>query len=291
LSPSALNTYLECSLKFYFRKVLKIGEKDALLEEIDAIGFGNVVHETLDSLYQKMTGMKHAEMTLYLTSLLKGDEIDKVLEYEFKKEYFRHNSNRDIEGQNLIIIGILKKYITSVVNYDLKSMPFEIVVMEKLYRSVLEIETPNGIRQVRLGGKIDRVDRKQGLTRVIDYKTGQSSRKFESLASLFDTNDAKRNKHAFQALLYAFLLEDNEHFNDIQPGLYVIRELKENYQPQLLSEETFEDKFSMFNVVSKSFRFELEKLLREIFDPEIMFLQTEVVDRCKYCEFKEICQR
>ena len=44
LSPSAINTYIDCSLKFYLRYVAGIGEADEVLEEIDAAGFGSVVH-------------------------------------------------------------------------------------------------------------------------------------------------------------------------------------------------------------------------------------------------------
>ena len=40
LSPSAINTYLDCSLKFYLRYVAGIGEPDEVKEEIDAAGFG-----------------------------------------------------------------------------------------------------------------------------------------------------------------------------------------------------------------------------------------------------------
>ncbi|MDP3432639.1 MAG: PD-(D/E)XK nuclease family protein, partial [Bacteroidota bacterium] len=42
LSPSAINTYLDCKLKIYFKYIAGIKEKDELKEEIDAVLFGNL---------------------------------------------------------------------------------------------------------------------------------------------------------------------------------------------------------------------------------------------------------
>ena len=55
LSASSIGTYVECSLLFYFSKVLK------LLMEIksDAMEFGSVIHKTLEYYYQeKLIGEK-----------------------------------------------------------------------------------------------------------------------------------------------------------------------------------------------------------------------------------------
>ena len=35
----------------------------------------------------------------------------------------------------------------------------------------------------------------------------------------------------------------------------------------------------------------LDELLREIFNPEVAFDQTEELDKCSYCDFKAICKR
>ena len=41
ISPSALNTYMECSLKFYFKYIAQIKEKEELAEELDQITIEN----------------------------------------------------------------------------------------------------------------------------------------------------------------------------------------------------------------------------------------------------------
>ena len=39
------------------------------------------------------------------------------------------------------------------------------------------------------------------------------------------------------------------------------------------------------------FREGLQKLLDEIFNPEVDFTQTEVEEKCAYCDFKAFCRK
>ncbi|MCA1747557.1 MAG: PD-(D/E)XK nuclease family protein, partial [Bacteroidales bacterium] len=206
LSPSALNTYIECSLKFYFRKIAQVQEQEELLEELDAIGFGNILHKTIHLLYEGLAVNRRHITREEILDLSSGDLIDKRLEEVFISVYFRSGKRRTIEGRNLIILAILKKYLLKIIETDAAIAPLELVSMEEEYIMEREIATPAGRIRVRLGGKIDRVDRPEGeLTRIIDYKTGGSELKFESIASLFDREQKGRNKEAFQAFLYAML--------------------------------------------------------------------------------------
>jgi ATP-dependent exoDNAse (exonuclease V) beta subunit len=83
-------------------------------------------------------------------------------------------------------------------------------VMEALEQEGLSyaIRLDNSKDPVILSGKIDRVDRKDDVIRVIDYKTGKDRLDFESVPSLFSRED-KRNKAAFQTMLYALLYKAN----------------------------------------------------------------------------------
>ena len=50
LSPSALNEYLKCSLRFYFNRLAKFSENDEVEEKLGADGFGTAVHKALEML-------------------------------------------------------------------------------------------------------------------------------------------------------------------------------------------------------------------------------------------------
>jgi hypothetical protein len=143
---------------------------------------------------------------------------------------------------------------------------------------------------VILGGKIDRVDRKGNVLRVIDYKTGKDQLEFESMASLF-ARDGKRNKAAFQTVLYALLYKTKVHDASVSivPGLINRMNLfDKDFQFGLkMGKRPVEDVTGHLG----EFELHLKDLLEELFNPEIPFDQTEVTATCRYCAYQGICYR
>jgi MoaA/NifB/PqqE/SkfB family radical SAM enzyme len=142
-----------------------------------------------------------------------------------------------------------------------------------------------------LGSKIDRVDRKENVVRIIDYKTGKDENKFSSIESLFNREDKKRNKAAFQALFYAWVYacRKKEDGLQLQPGLINRKEIfKEKFEYGLVM-----DKHPLKDVTPFLPEFEnhLVQLLNELFDPRQPFDQTTDEKKCGYCPYKEICGR
>jgi CRISPR/Cas system-associated exonuclease Cas4 (RecB family) len=294
LSPSSLNTYIECPLKFYFRKIVNVREQDELLEELDAIGFGNILHKTIHHLYDALKEGKNSISSHDLELLMKSKELEEHLLNEFRKEYFKSDKDRELEGRNLIIFAILKKYLLKIIETDAKIAPLEFLDLEEDFHSVREIETEKEKLRIALGGQIDRVDRtSDGITRIIDYKTGNPDLKFSSIASLFDHEQNPRNKEAFQAFVYASLYLEKNPDHIVQPGLYVVRKLfGKEYSPIFeMREGKGQEPIISFNQYLEMFNENMESLLKQIFDPNIPFSQTTIVKRCEYCDFKGICQR
>src|SRR5690606_13004349 len=58
ISPSALNSYIECRLQFYFRHVAKIREADEVEEELDARVLGNFLHDVMENFYKDLAVRK-----------------------------------------------------------------------------------------------------------------------------------------------------------------------------------------------------------------------------------------
>ena len=294
LSPSALNTYIECSLKFYFRKIARVQEQEELQEELDPIGFGNILHHSIHELYESMS-VRHSDITTAdLEQVTSGTILDEVVERNFAREYFKSGGRRQIEGRNLVILAILKKYLLKIIETDKAIAPVALIDLEKEYEMEMEVQLANGPSHVKLGGKIDRVDRPAGgVTRIIDYKTGSSELGFDSIASLFDADRSNRNKEAFQAMVYASLYLHQHPDEPLMPGLYVVRKLfEEKYSPEFrMGGKGQKTPLLDFNDHREEFQEHLAQLLGEIFDPAVPFEQTNVTERCKYCDFREICNR
>ena len=137
---------------------------------------------------------------------------------------------------------------------------------------------------------IDRVDRTDRGTRVIDYKTGADKTEFKDLPSIFDSNNRQRNKAAFQTLLYCMMYEhENPGTDPILPGIYSTKLLfTPNYTYSLKCNK---EPIHRFKPYEPEFQALLTELLEQLFSPDVPFTQTELPEKCRHCSYNEICKR
>jgi ATP-dependent helicase/DNAse subunit B len=187
---------------------------------------------------------------------------------------------------------MVAKMASHVLENDKAYAPFEIVMLEeKDFKTTLSISLQEKEISVLLGGTIDRVDSKEGTVRIIDYKTGRDENSFASIASLFDRQDDKRNKAAFQAMLYAWVYSKKSTvpYQLLRPRLINRKEIfKKDFEYGLsMGKELLQD----VSPLLPEFEEHLIKLLTELFDPAQPFDQTEKVKTCAYCAYRDICHR
>ena len=290
ISPSALSTYLECALKFYFQYVIRIREANEVQEEIDPRILGNLLHSVMENFYKKIIEKKsNSEID---TKDFEGLEktVDGLIDEAFIENYNLNPKQKVVyEGQRVVIREVLKKFSTQILKYDKQYAPFQIIALErKDWTHQLKINHAPNV--VLLGGTIDRVDKKENEIRIIDYKTGKDELGFTDVESLFDRENSKRNKAAFQTLLYALLYKTNtETSQKIIPGL-------------LNRKNLFDDDFQFGLIMAKQpltdatplldeFEEHLTKLLEDIFNPSLKFNQTQNEKTCEVCPYKGICSR
>jgi len=291
ISPSAVNAYIECKLKFYLRHIAKIREPKEVSEDIDARTLGNFLHNVLERFYKNLQAVKKSRLVEWSDFNQSEASIDKLINDMFI-ENFRLNPEEkvDYEGQRLVVREIVKRFAQKILELDQSHAPFTIEALEAqdlLYK--VKINQAPGY--VILGGKIDRIDRKDNELRIIDYKTGGDKREVESFASLFDRN-SKRNKAAFQTLMYALLYCTNHPTQSLHvvPGLMNRDYLfgNDNVFGFKLKDDTV---IVATNEVMNEFETQLKVILEEIFNPEEVFDQTDDVETCKYCPYRNICYR
>ena len=294
LSPSAINTYMDCSLKFYLRYLAGIGEPDQVEEEIDPAGFGTVVHETVRIIYQEIADRNNGNIGRKdLEGLLEGDQTAAVLKDVFISTHFHGQRMARIEGRNLIAYRVMQRYLQKIIRTDLGIAPFRLVSAERTYLETISIPGDSQPMRIRVGGKIDRIDLTGDTLRVIDYKTGDVSMQFPSLGGLFDVNSGSRNGAAFQTLFYAWLVSRSHSGAQILPGLYAMRELyKSDFNPALvMGAHQTRTRVDSFTELEEEFVGLLQEIISRIFNPAEPFVQTENLGKCRVCDFAEICSR
>lgn len=294
-SPSALNTYLNCGLSFYFKYLAGLKEPETVLDEIDPPTFGNLFHSALEELYTPFAG-KIIQKT-DLEELRKNKKlIEKVLKDAFRLNYFKleENQRMEIGGRNLLIFDILKKFIDRILVIDQSFGPFQIVSLEGKYKIQVPIGKSEN-KKANISGLIDRVDKHENTIRILDYKTGKADLIFKDVASLFEKEGKNRNKAAFQTFLYCLFYDDKMNNGlAISPGIYSLKEFFNDRFDCILAQKEGRGKPNRvddYKVYKNEFVDGLQDLLGEIFNEEIPFAQVDDKDTCRTCVYTEICHR
>jgi CRISPR/Cas system-associated exonuclease Cas4 (RecB family) len=283
ISPSAINAYLDCRLRFYFKYVAGIREREKPTGELDHRVLGNIFHETTRALY---LSFPNGEVTPEDITRMARDEL--MIEQYARDAREKVISDEDArvvqDGTGELALAVVKKYVRKVLEHDRVLAPFRILALEQPVGMNFRV----GDRDFRLEGNIDRVDQVGSTVRVIDYKTGADKGAFKSIASLFDPENKQRDKAAFQTILYCILYaREHPDATPPRPGLYSMRALfAPKYDDRFLFDGAPVDDLS---VILPEFQEHLAGLLDEIFSPGQAFAMTAHREKCRSCPYSAIC--
>lgn len=290
LSPTSLNTYKECELKFYFRFIANIREPDEVDEDIEASAVGNIIHAALEKIYKP-----------FLDKVL-SKEIIAQLEKAYPKaaeesftEYYKEPLHEN--GKKTIALHVIKKYISNLLAHEnetiaeleKKKESITIKHLEKFLSAEIVVNTGNKTIPITLSGTIDRIDFTPSAYRIIDYKSSvkkeYDSFDIHNLNELF--TDTKYSK-VLQLLVYAWLAWKNKiaAAEKISPCIIPFRAQERVYtitmnkQPLVLNDSFL-----------KEFEDELANFIAGMFNPASKFNPTEEIETCQLCAYQSICNR
>lgn len=271
LSPTAIISFLECPLRFYYKYIEGIQTEEEQMQELldDRIS-GNIIHKTLQEIYTPLIRMSHDDLILQLRSYNK-EKIGTLVECAIKETL--QGAYKDDSGELTIKRRIIESYIYNSIAFDIsRDDGFMVQALEEEFRHHIVI----GDKKIKVGGTIDRIDLlPNGSVLIIDYKSGARP-KGNDLDKVFDRSDKTRNKDLVQTLLYALLWRD-KHGYPASSAIYYLRELKSGYNATVTDESgTFEDK--------------IKGLLAELANKDIPFTQTQLQDNCTVCPFSTLCK-
>jgi len=298
VSPSAINKYLSCRLQFYFQYIAGIKKPDEVQTEIDPAIFGTAVHLLLEWLYNRwMQENPGGEITAQAIDKM-GEWLPQYLEKAIQKAWHEEEStskNLLLTGFTSVVADVVEHFVKGFLRFDRERVPFTVRHTEQSFEYPVSVSTIDGIQTIRLKGNIDRVDEKDGVVRMVDYKTGGDKIDFASLAQLFETHGDKQNKAALQTLLYALMFSENHpEYRNFEPALVVLRSMNKKreekvrlYEKSTKTEISAEVMGEYLSDVAEG----VSNVLAEIFDEEVSFDQTDDLRICGYCDFKGICGR
>ena len=293
LSPSALNTYITCPRSFYLQYIegIQAPEEEEVL--FNANTLGSFVHHSMEYIY---THYLHCDNTQPVRVL--PDEIEAIRTDEAKIQaaldaaYAKMEKYVPVEHntENVIIKG----YINNILERDREDAKtgLQIYLLEQSRYFSVPVE---GVGEIRVGGKIDRLDiygpEGDRKLRIIDYKSGSyndTTHAKKMTSSWEELMESEDKGYVRQTMLYshAVMAEDRTGL-PIEPNLYFCkRKLTDIVTTIDIDNETVHDYRSIQQAFFQALQNKIKQLLTTTEFPKCE------PDHCpSFCPFFRLCGR
>lgn len=264
-SPSALTSYIRNPIDFYFQKILHIREVEEVEENIALNTLGTIIHETLKVLYQPFVGrfINEKDIQICLT------QLDQEVLNQFKIVYKEGEIKK---GRNLLAFEVAKRHVYNFLQLELDGLKnddaIKIIALEQTYERLLE--HPNLPFPVLIKGNVDRIEERNGIIRIIDYKTGKVEKRSVALKSWHGLTADLKNDKIIQVLAYAYMYQDQAQGKPMEAGIISFKNLKSGFLPFSFKEDK-EITTSINDQILTDFTEQVVLLLQEILNRDIAF--------------------
>ena len=272
ISPSALATYIYNPIKFYEQKILGIYDVDEVEETIAANTMGTVIHDVLENLYKPFEG-KYLTKDSFIEMQQRSNKL--LLKY-FEKHYLKGNIE---SGKNKLIFEVCKNHINRFLNQELNliknNKELKVIALEQFLNVDINIE---GIDfPIKIRGIVDRIDALDGVTRIIDYKTGKVISSELKLSDFSLISQNYKYTKAMQVMLYSYMyLENNKKpLIKFESGVISFKNLNSGFLKMNFSEKRGGVDTQVSEERISDFMQEIKILIKEILNPKVPFIQNE----------------
>nr|WP_314490496.1 PD-(D/E)XK nuclease family protein [uncultured Chryseobacterium sp.] len=264
VSASHLTSYLYNPIDFYLSKILNTSETDEIEEELSIRNYGNLVHYTLQEIYEVIKGKILKVNDLQDSIKLIDEYINKAI------EKLKHQPEFYNKGMNFIHKAIAKKVVINILNYDLDLIKggnsLEIIDIERRFEGVDFYLDETTKDKVSFFGFIDRIDRLNGTVRIIDYKTA----KIKNLSVKIDAENRDQyfhkddRKQALQLCIYQYVVQSLPEFwgFPVETGIWSFADAKKGVVSLEFAQGNLDDAMQS-----------VQSLIMEILNPEISFIE------------------
>ena len=266
ISASHLISYLYNPIDFYLNNILKAKETEEIEEELSQRNYGNLVHYALEELYGELQGKILKESDIEDLKPKINEAIDSAI------SELKHQPELYERGMNYIHKSMAAKVVEHILDYDLGLIKagnsLEIISLENRINAEF-LMGENG-EKINFIGYIDRIDRLNGVVRVIDFKTAKAKNlsmkpKEEKLEDFMGSADSKQ---ALQLSIYAYMVLHNEKFyvNQLQCGIWSFAEIGKGVQTLKIYDDENIDNENVSICMNS-----IKNIILEILNPEIPF--------------------
>ena len=268
-SPSSLDVYLRCPLRFYHGYVLRLKEAEDLLEEPGGAEIGEFVHRVLLEAFTPFIG--------------KRPRIDRRFRGRFfgrMERIFTETFEKRMRSDAFILRQVLRLRLGRFLDAEAARGVDAVLALEERFEGAL----PCGSGDRVVSCRVDRIDREPGGgILVIDYKTGSAELPAgpDTLARMEPTRESiLRAVRSFQLPLYCRYAAQRHPGSAVRAEVYDLRDCVRRRFPKDPSD--YEEAMARCDDA-------LGHILREIADPAVPFAASEG-RWCGWCPFAAMCR-
>jgi hypothetical protein len=293
LSPSAINLWLNCRMKFYYRYVNDLKEPEKISGEIDPAMLGTLLHTVMKDIYSGYIGKVVNAAEIESVSNDKAG-LSRLINKAINTQFNRKNDSV-VAINEFIVRDVLLIFISRILELDSKAAPFSIVALEKPLTFGMSVNHDGVKSEILTGGIIDRVDIRDGVVRIVDYKTGKVSDSVKEISDLFREDRAKDADGWLQTLLYCEGYISLNPGIKVRPSIYKVKSIPgEQVSDYLVLKRGGKESNEVedYSAVRKDFMIGLQSAAEAIFASNEPFMMTnDVWSKCSYCPYRVLCKR
>jgi len=291
-SPTSLNAYIQCPLKFYLRFIEGISVSKTFDQTNESAVIGTVIHKILEDIFKELKN----NPAQFISILNKYEHnIDEILPLVFRVQ--PEVGNEDLtKGKLFLACQIARKTVLDyikVIRKEWEISPAQIISTEVSLVAEIEVDE----YKLCLKGTADRIEMRDNKVTILDYKTGKVDAKklqckVDDFATIFSETERSQ---LFQLLCYIYLYQNCNHVSlvpaqEIQCGIIAFQELYKQQEAYIFYAQIDKDQiFTNKNLLM--FEAHLKQLLSSILDKTSVFCQTDDPEKnCVYCDYKGLCR-
>jgi hypothetical protein len=275
-SPSALDEYLRCQLRFYYHYALGLKEREEIDGDVDQTDIGKVVHAVLKQFFEPWKGR-----------VLDSNAFDlKALSALVDREFALHCGSEPEGAKFLLKEQILKRVTAFVDEFQRQAADAADVTVQEL-----EWNVKGKIHSFSFEGRIDRVEQAGDELWILDFKTGRNIKHLKIDFARLDPADRQTWGEAIGSLqlpMYAALVAQTRGLapEAVHCAYVLLGKQDLDGKSLVLPIEEGPERGASIRIVDEI----LEKLVREIADPMQPFNPPDDLrNTCPRCPYRTIC--
>jgi CRISPR/Cas system-associated exonuclease Cas4 (RecB family) len=275
-SASALDTYMQCPIKFYYRYIMRLKEKEEATEDIDSQEIGKFVHEVLKKFYEPLLGKK-----------LDIRDLDVLRMERLVNESFSEKFGAEPAGASYLLKQQIQRQLKVLLtDYQKPIIEVNDVIIKGLEEKISVIAFG-----VKFEGKLDRIEQRGNSIVVLDYKTGAPPSKKLIAMNKLDLNERESCSEAIPSLqLPIYLLLYGIHtgltIEQIIPAYLYIGESRLNKESEIFFVENSAERAVCLTKLQKV----IELLVQEMNNAAVPFAPpSDLRKNCHRCPYTALC--